>query len=75
MEFRTMFVVTVSIASVGIVDWTINEIKEIECKASKLLDMIENFHPNGDVDRLYSPRSKGGRRLKSIICMYNYCNM
>ena len=33
--------------------------------------MTGNFHPNGDVDRLYIPRSEGGRGLKSIVCMYN----
>ena len=33
--------------------------------------MTGNFHPNGDVDRLYIPRSEGGRGLKSIVCMYD----
>ena len=32
--------------------------------------MTGNFHPNGDVDRLYIPRSEGGRGLKSIVRMY-----
>ena len=32
--------------------------------------MTRNFHPNGDVDRLYIPRSEGHRVLKSIVCMY-----
>ena len=32
--------------------------------------MTGNFHPNGDVDRLYIPRSEGHRVLKSIVCMY-----
>ena len=32
--------------------------------------MTGNFHPNGDVDRLYIPRSQGGRGLKSIVRMY-----
>ena len=33
--------------------------------------MTGNFHPNGDVDRLYIPRSEGGRGLKPIVHMYN----
>ena len=33
--------------------------------------MTGNFHPNGDVDRLYIPRSERGRGLKSIVCMYD----
>ena len=32
--------------------------------------MTGNFHPNGDVDRLYIPRSEGGRGVKSIVRMY-----
>ena len=32
--------------------------------------MTGNFHPNGDVDRLYIPRSEGGRGLKPIVHMY-----
>ena len=62
--------VPVLIRSVGIVDWTINEIKEIDCKTRKQLAMTGNFHPNGDVDRLYIPRSEGGRGLTTIVCMY-----
>ena len=32
--------------------------------------MTGNFHPNGDVDKLYIPWSEGGRGLKSILPMY-----
>ena len=32
--------------------------------------MAANFHPNGDVDRLYIPRSEGGRGLMSVVRMY-----
>ena len=64
------FAVPVFITSVGILDWTINEIKEIDCKTRKQLTTTGNFHPNGDVDRLYIPRSEGGRGLKSTVRMY-----
>ena len=64
------FAVPVFITSVGIVDWTIDEIREVDCKTRKQLAMTGNFHPNGDVDRLYIPRSQGGRGLKSIVRMY-----
>ena len=64
------FAVPVFIASVGIVDWNIDEIREIDCKTRKQLAMIGNFHPNGDLDRLYIPRSEGGRGLKSIVHMH-----
>ena len=52
------FAVLVFITSVGVVDWTINEIREIDCKTRKQLAMTGNFRPNGDVDRLYIPRSE-----------------
>ena len=50
------FAVPAFITSVGMVDWTINEIKENDCKTRKQLAMAGNFHPNGDVDRLYKVR-------------------
>ena len=32
--------------------------------------MIGNFHPNGDVGRLYIPRSDGRRGHTSIVRVY-----
>ena len=32
--------------------------------------MTGNFHANRDVDRFYIPRSEGGRRLNSIVRMW-----
>ena len=32
--------------------------------------MTRNFHPNGDVDKLYLPRSQGGRGIKMIARMF-----
>ena len=52
------FAVPAFITSVGIVNMTINEITEIDCKTGKQPTMTGNFHPNGDVDRLYIPRSE-----------------
>ena len=40
-----------------IIDQTIEEIKEIDVRTRKLLTTAGNFHPNGDVDKLYLPRS------------------
>ena len=52
------FAVPVFITSVGIVDWAINEIREIRCKTRKQLSMTGTFHPNGDVDRLVRLKEK-----------------
>ena len=46
------FAIPVFITSVGIVDQTTNEIKNIDCKTRKELALAGNFHPNGDIDRL-----------------------
>ena len=64
------FAIPVFITSVSIVDWTINEVKEIDCTTRKQLVMTGNFHANRDVDRFYIPRSEGGRRLNSIVRMW-----
>ena len=46
------FAVPVFVPSVGIVDWTINKIREIDSKTRKQLTMTKNFHPNGEVDHI-----------------------
>ena len=60
------FAVPVITPTVGIIDWTIEDIKNLDIKTRKILTMTGNFHPNSDVDKLYITRSKGGRGLKSI---------
>ena len=50
---------------IGILDWTIQEIKDIDIRTRKMLSVTGNFHPNSDVDRLYIGRNTGGRGLKS----------
>ena len=67
---HNVFAVPVFITSVGIVDWTINEIKEIDCKTRKQLALTGNFRPHGNPDRLYIPISERGKGLKSIEIMH-----
>ena len=50
----------------GIVDWTKNEIQEMDRKTRKLLTIYRSMHPQGDVDRLYMKRVAGGRGLQSV---------
>ena len=54
----------------GVLDWTIQEIRNIDIKTRKILSMTGNFHINSDVDCLYIPRSEGGRGLKAIQTAY-----
>ena len=47
----------------GIIKWNVAELDEIDRKTRKILTMNKEFHPKSDIDRLYVPRSKGGRGL------------
>ena len=53
---HNLFVVPVSTTAIGILIWTVDEIKEIDIKTSKQLTMSRNFHPNRDIDKLYLRR-------------------
>ena len=59
------FAIPVITPTIGILDWTIQETKDINIRTRKMLSVIGNFHPNSDVDRLYIGRNTGGRGLKS----------
>ena len=50
----------------GIVDWTLAELDELDRKTRKLMTANHALHPQSDVDRLYLPRSEGGRGLQQI---------
>ena len=64
------YAVPVIIPTFGLLDWTKDEIEQIDIKTRKTLCMIGSFHRNSDVDRLYVQRKKGGRGLKSIQIAY-----
>ena len=55
-----MFAVPVLKPTYGILDWTIQEIRNIDIKKRKGLSMTGNFHIYSDVDFLYIPRSEEG---------------
>ena len=54
----------------GIIDWTIEEIKEIGVRNRKQLTTKWNFHLNGDVDKLYLPRPKEGWGFRMVARMF-----
>ena len=62
---RNSFATPVITPTIGILDWTIQEIKDIDIKTRKILSVTGNFHPNSDIDRLYIGRNLGGRGLRS----------
>ena len=67
-----MFAVPLLKPTCGALDWTIQEIRNIDIETRKVLSMTGNFHINSDVDCLYIPRSEGGRGLKAIQTAYEY---
>ena len=52
--------------SFGIIDWKISQLKKIDTKTRKLLNMHMMLHPKADVERLYIPRTDGGRGLTDV---------
>ena len=66
MEAINSLAVLVVQYSFGIRDWKISELKKIDTKAHKLLNMQKMLHPKADVERLYIPRKDGGRGLTEV---------
>ena len=69
MAYNT-FAVPVLVPTFGILDWTKNEVENIDIRTRKMLTHGGNFHRNSSVDRLYSPREEGGRGLSSIVDIF-----
>ena len=64
------FAVPIITPTIEKIEWTIDEIRQIDINTRKLLTMTRSFHPNSDVDRIYMSRAKGGRGLRSIRTLY-----
>ena len=64
------FAIPVLTPTFGILEWTKNEVEQIDIKTRKLLCMSGNFHRNSSPDRLYSPRKSGGRGMNSVLDIY-----
>lgn len=56
--------------SYGIIKWTQAELKKLDIKTRKQMNMHGALHPRSDVDRLYIPRKDGGRGMISIEASY-----
>ena len=64
------FAVPITAPTIGIINWRIDEIRQIDINTRKLFTMTGSFHPSSDVDRIYKSRVKGGRGLRSIRTLY-----
>ena len=56
--------------TVGILEWSIKEINDIDIKTRKILTMTGSLHPKIDVDKLYINRKEGGRGLKLVQILF-----
>ena len=52
--------------SYGIINWREAELKQIDINFRKLLHLYKVIQIKNDTDRLYGPRSSGGRGLISV---------
>ena len=50
---------------IGILDWKIQEIKDIDIRTRNILSITRNFQPNSDIDQLYIARNIGRRSPRS----------
>ena len=64
------FAVPVITLTVGILDWTKEEIIQLDITTRKILNYTGNLHSRSDVNRIYVPRKLGGRGLTSIEDMF-----
>ena len=69
-QAHNMYALPVLTYTFGILDWSKDELEEVDKKTRKQLTMSGSFHVNSDVDRLYTQRSDGGRGLKSVWDTY-----
>ena len=56
--------------SFNIINWNLADLNWLDTKARELLTSNKMHHPKADVDRLYLPRSSGGRRIIELETSY-----
>ena len=62
--------VPVVTCSFNIINWTLQELVKLDTKTRKFLTTYKIHHPKSDVDRLYLPRTEGGRGLIQLELSY-----
>ena len=60
------FALPVLTMSVGILDWTEQELLKLYIKTRKVMCISGSLHCKGDIDQLYVSRNKGGRGLNNV---------
>ena len=70
MLAHNIFALPTKTATVGILEWSIKEINDIDIKTHKILTIAGSLHPNSDVNKLHINRKEGGRGLKSVQILF-----
>ena len=47
---NNIFVISIVTPTFGIINWTIEKLKQIDKRTRKILSISGNFHPNSDID-------------------------
>ena len=56
--------------SFNIMNWTLQELAKLDTKTRKFLTMYKMHHSKSEVDRLYLPRTEGGREFVQLELSY-----
>ncbi|XP_023311019.1 uncharacterized protein LOC111691848 [Anoplophora glabripennis] len=64
------FAIPVLTYSFGIIKWTNTELQDLDRRIRTALTKHRVHHPRSEIERLYIPRSKGGRGLTSITNLH-----
>ena len=67
---HNMFAIPVLTPTFGIINWTKEELEQMDVETREILSCNGSFHVNSDIDRLYTRHDKGGRGLNSIADVY-----
>ena len=60
------FAVPIITYTIGLLDWTNEEIKKLDIQTRKVMNINNSLHRRSDIDRIYLKRLKGGRGLRNI---------
>ena len=70
LEAINTLAVPVVTYSFNIINWTFKGLAKLDTKTSTFLTMYNMHHSKSDVDRLYQPRTEGGRGLIQLELSY-----
>ena len=70
IHVHNIFAIPILTPTFGILEWTKQELEDLDIKTRKILTTCASLHINSDRDRLYCYRKYGGRGLNSTSDTY-----